>query len=72
MVVFYAINVRKVKYTRSKIMDWLDFFFGMYIGAEICEAEYEEELRNRYYNDFDEDAFEQYLFERKLINRIQH
>ena len=55
-----------------KTMDWLDFFFGMYIGAEICEAEYEEELRNRYYNDFDEDAFEQYLFERELINRIQH
>lgn len=38
-------------------MDWLAFFFGMCIGAEICESEYEEEHRNRYYNDFEEYDF---------------
>ena len=52
-------------------MDWLDFFFGMCIGAEICEAEYEEERRNRYYDDFDEDDFEQYLYEKKLQKRLR-
>ena len=52
-------------------MDWLDFFFGMWIGAEICEAEYKEEQKNRYYNDFDEDAYEQYLFEQKLRRRLK-
>lgn len=48
-------------------MDWLDFFFGMCVAADICEAEYQEELRNRYYNEFDEDAYEQYLFEQKML-----
>ena len=33
------------------------FFFGMCIGEEFCEAEYEEERRNRYYDDFDEYDF---------------
>ena len=52
-------------------MDWLDFFFGMYIGAKICEDEYEEECRNRYYNDFDEDDFKQYLYEKNLQRRLK-
>ena len=52
-------------------MDWLDFFFGMCIGAEICESEYEEELRNRYYDDFDEDDFKQYLYEKKLKRSLK-
>lgn len=52
-------------------MDWIDFFFGMCIGAEICESEYEEEHRNRYYNDFDEYDFEQCLYEKKLQRRFR-
>ena len=43
----------------------------MCIGAEICEAEYEEERRNRYYDDFDEYDFEQYLYEKKLQRRFR-
>ena len=46
------------------------FFFGMCIGAEICEAEYEE-YRNRYYNDFDEYDFEQYLYEKKFQRSLK-
>lgn len=52
-------------------MDWLDFFFGMCVGASICEDEYEDSRRAEIYDDFDEDAYEQFLFEQKLRrNRI--
>ena len=39
----------------------------MCIGAEICEAEYEEERRNRYYDDFDE--YDLTIFVRKKISK---
>lgn len=51
-------------------MDWLDFFFGMYIGAAICEEEYEVR-RRAVFDEFDEDELEQYLFERKLIRNYK-
>lgn len=47
-------------------MDWFDFFLGMWVAVDICEAEYQDELRN-YQNEFDEDAYEQYLFEQKFL-----
>lgn len=56
---------------KDKIMDWMDFFFGMLVGVELCEDEREEfEQRNSRSFDY-EDEFEQYLFERKFIGNLK-
>lgn len=47
-------------------MDWLDFFFGMFVGAAICEDEYEN---NR--DDYYDEEFEQYLFDKKLLGKLK-
>ena len=52
-------------------MDWMDFFFGMFVGASICDYEYEENRRTGYYDDFDEDDYEQYIFEQKLLKKLK-
>ena len=52
-------------------MDWMDFFFGMLVGVELCEDEMEEfEQRNSHSNDY-EDEFEQYLYERKFLRSLK-
>ena len=48
-------------------MDWLDFFFGMFVGAAICEDEYENNRDDDYYDE----EFEQYLFDKKLLGRLR-
>ena len=52
-------------------MDWLDFFFGMFVGAAICEDEYEDSRRAEIYDDFDEDAYEQFLFEKRYMRDLK-
>ena len=53
-------------------MDWLDFLFGMCVGAAICEDEFEEEQRQRTRDyEFDKDAFEQYLFAQKVVKKFK-
>ncbi len=55
-------------------MDWFDFFMGICIGASLCEEEYENALaqNNReIYDKFDEDAYEQFLFEKRYMRDLK-
>ena len=47
-------------------MDILTFLFGMCYGAELCD-----EYNERFEDEFDEDAYEQFLFEQKLIRKMK-
>lgn len=48
-------------------MDWFDFFFGMIIGTEICEAEYKARREAEYDRDFEEYVHRRYLAEKKFL-----
>jgi hypothetical protein len=43
----------------------------MFIGAAICEDEYEDSRRAEIYDDFDEDAYEQFLFEKRYMRDLK-
>ena len=61
-VVYYGV----VRINKGTYMDILTFLFGMCFGAELCD-----EYNERFEDEFDEDAYEQFLFEQKLIRKMK-
>ena len=47
-------------------MDILTFLLGMCYGVELYD-----EYNERFEDEFDEDAYEQFLFEQKLIRKMK-
>lgn len=52
-------------------MDWFDFFTGMFIGAAICDEEYDD-----YYDEqqsyYESDEYEEMIFQKKLLEKIHN
>lgn len=48
-------------------MDWFDFFFGMFVGAAICEEEYENNRNCEECEYYDEDTRGQFVSERRYF-----